>query len=252
MPKIHDRSRLRAILQRDPGWCVYAIGDLAPGYFERCDWYAAADALALVYRGSSPPVLFLAGDGPSVRDAIGEVPAAEYYLHVRESSLAALRERFRVETKLLWRMVLDAKRLPPEVRESAVRLSHADVPAIERLCADGAASRESPDFFFPEMVALGVFYGIRDGGELAAVAGTHLVAEAEGVAAIGNIYTRSDRRGRGYGSRATAAVVHELVGRRIGVIALNVRQHNEPAIRIYRRLGFEIHCELVEGVARSG
>ena len=43
-------------------------------------------------------------------------------------------------------------------------------------------------------------------GALVAVAGTHLVSDTYGVAAIGNVFTHPDYRGRGYATLATGAV----------------------------------------------
>jgi len=81
------------------------------------------------------------------------------------------------------------------------------------------------------------------------VAGTHLVAPEEGVAAIGNVYTRPECRGRGLATRLTGAVAAELVRRGIPLVALNVCPENLPAMRAYRRLGFFKYCEFVEGLA---
>ena len=60
------------------------------------------------------------------------------------------------------------------------RLSASDVPALQKLYADGEASGESPDFFFPSMVTDGVFHGIYEDTAIVAVAGTRLVARDEG------------------------------------------------------------------------
>lgn len=99
------------------------------------------------------------------------------------------------------------------------------------------------------MIEDGVFFGIREGEELVAVAGTHLVAPAEGVGAVGNIYTRRDRRGRGLAARATTAVANELLRRNVRTVALNVSKKNATAIRLYERLGFEKYCLFLEGLA---
>ena len=82
-----------------------------------------------------------------------------------------------------------------------------------------------------------------------AAAGTHLVAPLESVAAVGNIYTRRDRRGRGLGTAVTAAVTAELRRRGVRTIGLNVNQRNATAIGLYERLGFVRYCAFVEGVA---
>jgi predicted GNAT family acetyltransferase len=71
------------------------------------------------------------------------------------------------------------------------------------------------------------------------------------VAAIGNVYTRRDRRGRGLSGCLTSAVAAEILRLRIPVVGLNVSQRNSAAIRVYERLGFAAHCEFVEGPAVS-
>jgi ribosomal protein S18 acetylase RimI-like enzyme len=97
------------------------------------------------------------------------------------------------------------------------------------------------------MVTDGVFFGVSKGEDLIAAAGTHLMSREEGAAAIGNVYVRRDRRGRGLGRAVTAAVLHELAG--IETIGLNVRADNDAAIRVYESLGFVRHCDFREGLA---
>ena len=121
------------------------------------------------------------------------------------------------------------------------------MPALQALYADGQSSGESPDFFFPSMVADGVFHGIYEGTSLVAAAGTHLLARGEGIAALGNVYTRRDRRGRGLGRLATSAVLGELAG--VETIGLNVRADNDAALHLYESLGFARHCQFYEALA---
>jgi predicted GNAT family acetyltransferase len=132
-----------------------------------------------------------------------------------------------------------------------VRLSVADYPALLRLHADGEPAGEAPDFFSPDMVEQGIFYGIFEGDELAATAGTHLVVPSEGVAAVGSVYTRRDRRGRGLAAQVIGSVTAELLRQMPSgaVIALNVRQDNGPALSVYQRLGYTFYCRFYEGLA---
>ncbi len=97
------------------------------------------------------------------------------------------------------------------------------------------------------MVSDGVFFGVCEGPSLVAAAGTHLLSREEGAAAIGNVYTRRDRRGRGFGRGVTGAVLDALAG--IETIGLNVRADNEAALRLYESLGFVRHCEFYEALA---
>lgn len=124
-------------------------------------------------------------------------------LQVREDTLRILEERYELgPLKAMSRMVLR----PPEFRSmdsaGARRLSMAALDRIQRLYADGAVDGTSPDYFFPAMLEEGVFFGVFENEELVSAAGTHVAAIDEGIAAVGNIYTRRDRRGRGYGGAA--------------------------------------------------
>ena len=255
MPRLRDPAAIRSILSTDPGWSVYALGDLAPAFYEHCSWFQPPDgapALALLYGAFTTPVLFTIGDPAGIAATLAEIgnePAL--YLHVRPEIVAVLSTRYRiVELKEMLRMVLDPRAYRPTPAEDAVRLGPADLDALQHLYADGNEAGEAPDFFFPSMLEDGVFYGIREAGELVAAAGTHLAVPSEGVAAVGNVYTRRDRRGRGLAARTTTAVVNDLIEMDLRTIALNVSRKNEAAIRVYERLGFQRYCEYYEGLAR--
>jgi GNAT superfamily N-acetyltransferase len=85
------------------------------------------------------------------------------------------------------------------------------VPAVTALFAHGGAF--TPDAFAAHQVESGVFYGVEDAtGALAAVGGTHIVDYTRGLAAIGNMYTRPDCRGRGFASAVLAAIVASSAG----------------------------------------
>ena len=253
MPPAADPAAVRRILETDRPWAVYALADLAPEYRAHAEWRLAAagrPALLLIYRGFETPVLFAQGAAADLQPLLaGIADEPRFYLSVWPEIPALLRARgsqVRGE-KRMWRMLLDARRFPSGGRH-AVRLGPADAVALARLYADGAPAGEAPPFFHAGMLGSGVYYGIRQQGELIAAAGTHVLAPEESVAAIGNVYTRRDRRGRGLGSRVTAAVAAELLARGLPTIALNVEAAN-PAIRIYERLGFARYCEYREGIA---
>jgi ribosomal protein S18 acetylase RimI-like enzyme len=253
MPPVSDPLIIRALLETDRRWSIYPMGDLAPGLFEYSEWFRAADgerALVLIFRGFQTPVLFALGEAEAVRPVLAEaVGDPELFIHVRPEIVLLLRERYRVPiVDPMWRMILE----PSEFKltgTGAVRLKPSDLPALERLYGDGEPLGEAPGFFSPSMLEQGVYCGIREGDELASAAGTHVLAPPEGVAAIGNVYTRRDRRGRGLAAQATGAVAAELLRRGIGTIALNVDQRNGAAYRVYERLGFRRYCEFREGLA---
>jgi GNAT superfamily N-acetyltransferase len=255
MPRITDPSEIRTLLETDRGWSAYALGDLSPDLMRHCDWFRAPsspNALALIFRAFQPPVLFTLGAAEGLRWLLGEMEAeAEFYLSVRPEALELVKQRWLVvHEKAMWRMLLDPLRFRPTAGQ-AERLGPADVLALQRLYADGEATGEAPGFFTPEMLREGIYFGTREGSELTAAAGTHLVVPAEGVAAIGNVYTRRDRRGRGLGATVTSAVVTELLRFKLSTVALNVAQENEGASHLYEGLGFVRYVPFYEGLARK-
>jgi len=84
---------------------------------------------------------------------------------------------------------------------------------------------------------------------LIAIAGTHVVSRATSVGALGNVYTRRDRRRRGLALEVASAVTAELVRSGISTIVLNIIATNTPARRVYERIGFGDYCEFYEGAA---
>ncbi len=239
-------EQLRAILRKDPAWSAYALGDLDARWFLHCDWHVADGSLVLIVRAFDPPILFAIGDVPTCLRLIPGEP--RYGLQVRPDLGRALGEQYRFLPKPMARMALDIARFPG-AQGAAERLRARHVPEIQELYRDGVTRGESPDFFFEAMVEEGVFYGVREAGALAAVAGTHLVSAQESVAAVGNVYTRLRSRGRGFARQATAAVVADLLASGIRDIVLNVAAGNKIATHLYQTLGFRCACAFFEGYA---
>jgi ribosomal protein S18 acetylase RimI-like enzyme len=240
MPRLTDKNEIRNRLRRDPAWSVYALGDLGPLMFPKTLWFVPD--LTLVVQDFGTAILFAMGSG-SVREAL-ECVAGPVLLQVQRDALDEVARHAAVSSpRLMWRMTWTGDRVA-SASAATSRLEAGDVPALQTLYADGESSGESPDFFFPSMVANGVFHGIYEGPALVAAAGTHLLAREEGAAAIGNVYTRHDRRGRGLGRLVTTAVLGELAS--VETIGLNVRADNDAALHLYESLGFVRHCEFYE------
>jgi ribosomal protein S18 acetylase RimI-like enzyme len=242
MPRLFDPNHIRAILRRDPAWCVYALGDLSPQMFGKTHWFTPDLTMVLHDYGTS--ILFAMGTG-SIGEALDHV-TWPVHLQVQQDGLEEVASRANVtNVKQMIRMAWIGESTAQSDR--VTRLGAQDVSALERLYADGESTGESPDFFHASMVTSGVFFGAYEGDALVAAAGTHLVAREEGAAAVGNIYTRRDRRGRGMGRIVTSAVLGALSG--IETIGLNVRADNDAAIHLYESLGFERYCQFYEALA---
>ena len=242
MPPLTDKDQIRAILRRNPRWCVYALGDLTPRMFEKCQWFTPDLTMVLHDYGTS--ILFADGAG-SIREALDHV-TWPVHLQVQPDALDEVARHATVTSeKVMLRMAWAGG--STRVSDRVTRLGVTDVTAIERLYADGESTGESPDFFYASMVTDGVFFGVYSATTWSLAAGTHLLSRDEGAAAIGNVYVRRDRRGRGLGRAVTTAVRQRLAG--IETVGLNVRADNDAAIRVYESLGFSRHCQFCEGLA---
>jgi predicted GNAT family acetyltransferase len=122
----------------------------------------------------------------------------------------------------------------------AARLLPAEIGDLNRLYNLGFTA-----WLPAAAIAQGVYYGIRIGGRLVAAAGTHVVSPDARLAAVGNVMTHRDYRGRGYAKVTTSAVTQELL-RSCDQVILNVRSDNPPALAAYRRLGYREHVRFDE------
>ncbi len=227
-------AEAHAAFATDRLWCGYAIADLDPPF-------RAYTSVAVARRGTDtaaclvlrhPAFAALVPHGPAegllalLRRI--DLPRA-VHLFARDEHLAPLRRHFdySAPTPML-RMAVDAESFRP-VTGGAARLTPEDLPALLDVY-----SAYSGNAFQADLVAAG---------------GTQVTSTRYGIAAVGNIYTRPEARGRGLASAVTRAVVAELLGGFCRNAILNVAAANEPAIRVYTRLGFRTHCRHYEGAA---
>ena len=277
MPDRHEPIwAVRDILSQDPVWAAYAIADLRPDLAHYCRWMVAPDAsgLALLFTGLQPPILLSAGTPGGVAAALNDAELPdEVFLSIRTSHLPAVRRHYpRINRHDMLRMALAPGQNVSAPLMPAVPLSSADEHRLQTLYQHGGEF--APDAFTVSQLHDGYFFGIEDeNGALAAAGGTHIAFRLDslpspspqeghrqkadsidrilshGVAAIGNIYTRPDCRGRRFGSAVTARVVQALQADGYGLIVLNVSERNLVARSIYEKLGFVTHCPFVEGRA---
>ena len=131
------------------------------------------------------------------------------------------------ERRCMVRMLLEAGNRASVTSNRSVRLGPIDLEQVQRLYAE-----DPPAFFLPAQLTDGVYFGVREGADLIAIAGTPSVSpRAASVAALGNVYTRRDRRRRGLALELASAVTAELVATGITTIVLNIVATNTPARR---------------------
>lgn len=249
-----DEPALMALLRTSPIDVAYMLGDLDVPYAEHCRWYAVDDGrlggVLLHYNGLSMPTVLTHGSAIDVEALLlatnTDLPR-RFYGHFHPEHRAAFEAFFDLGTpRPMKRMGLARAAYHRQGDFAEVEpLSHRDTGAIMRLY------QHYPDNFFePAQLDTGLYFGIRDGDELISVAGIHVLSERHDIAAIGNIVTHSGHRGRGLATRCVGRLLDALF-HKVGAVALNVQEGNEPAIRCYRKFGFADRYDFWEGVAQA-
>ena len=100
--------------------------------------------------------------------------------------------------------------------------------ALVELTKPGPFSKRTPE--------LGSYLGIREAGQLVAMAGERL--KPYGHTEISAVCTHPDYRGRGYASSLISVLI-ERIKKRNEIPFLHVRTENVGAIRVYEKLGFK-------------
>jgi RimJ/RimL family protein N-acetyltransferase len=251
-----DRTLLRDFLERDRLYAAYAICDLDEREFGRTRWGVAREAgeaiaVVLEYGGYAPQPVFVMGDTAGIAAILREVirPKAAYLAGLPEH-LPALEGLYTFEAGApMVRMWVDRpsfRPYPGEVR----RILPIEAGDLNRLYQLGFTA------WLPSTALTeGVYYGVWVSGRLVAAAGTHVISREARLAAVGNVLTHVDYRGRGYATAVTGAVTAELL-RTCDQVVLNVRSDNPPALAAYRRLGYREHIRfeerLVQRVRQEG
>jgi ribosomal protein S18 acetylase RimI-like enzyme len=245
-----DRTMLRTFLERDRLRAAYAICDLDEKEFGRTRWGVATQdgapiTVVLEYTGLTPQPLFVMGDADGAAAVVSDVIRPRLvYLAAEAEHLPALERHYRIDPgPPMLRMWVDRSSFKP-VSGVALRLLPSEIGDLNRLYGLGFTAWLPAD-----AIASGVYYGIRLRGRLVAAAGTHVISPSSGLAAVGNVMTHPDHRGRGYAKLTTSAVTQHLL-RTCEQVVLNVRSDNPPAIAAYRALGYRIHCRFEERLAR--
>ena len=133
---------------------------------------------------------------------------------------------------------------PPPARPSHVirKLTAADVPemlALTRLTEPGP--------FLSRTIELGSYYGIHASGSLVAMAGERL--RLTSFTEVSAVCTHPRFRGRGYGNALMSTVISGIMDRGETPF-LHVKADN-PAIALYRKLGFQIRAQLYLAVIQQ-
>lgn len=113
------------------------------------------------------------------------------------------------------------------------RLGIADVPAMIEL-----ATLTEPGPFRERTIELGNYYGIFEGDRLLAMAGQRM--RVPGFVEVSAVCTHPDARGRGYAGILMSEVMRDIIAE--GATPFLHALAENPAIRLYEKLGFTHRC----------
>ena len=258
---LRDRERIRLLLEPEPAYSAYALGQLEPELFSQSEWWLAQadgrEALLMHSRGGLGNALVTFGDSLALQALFSLHPGpVQTFATFRVDHREALRQFFALaHDKPMLRMMVtaDSFAVPAEEGEETAdgsevrRLSDSDIPAVDRLY-----SSEGNRFYYrARRIEEGVYFGVFSDQQLVAVAGTHAVCRENGIAVVGNVFTHPSHRNNHFALRATGAVTETLL-QTCQQAVLTVAPENTAAIRAYSRLGYREECELIEcGVTRK-
>ena len=129
---------------------------------------------------------------------------------------------------------------PPPAQ--VVELTASDSPEMVAL-----AAATEPGPFGPNSHLTGRWFGVRHRGRLVAMAGERI--RVEGFGEVSGVCVDPAARGRGLGAVVTLAAAHGIRERGDHPI-LHVRDGNDGAHRLYRRIGFEVRRTVEVAVLR--
>lgn len=143
--------------------------------------------------------------------------------------------------KLIEQMIHDGSEILPATGEH-VPLTSADVPEMEEL-----VELTKPGPFAPRTIVLGSYIGMRNGGQLVAMAGERM--RFDGFTEISAVCTHPDHRGRGHALRLVGALMQSILARGETPF-LHIYRDNISAAALYRKLGFRYRRSLTVTVLK--
>lgn len=240
MRRLSDPETIAPILNREWPWTGFALGDLEPEWMAHSEWVQAAGTLVLLFDGLSPRLLCPYGDNSGLNEILSSVHDERVWANIRPDDEAIFRKWYDAGRCVrMVRMYLDR---PAPATGVAQRLTPDDEPEIRELLKQGEWV-----LFLPGALAAGHYYGVRIGGRLAAIAGTHLASVRYDTAAVGSVFTHPGYRGRGLATVCTSHVLASVAHQGITRVVLNVEEEKAGARRVYERLGFKTHCVYLDG-----
>lgn len=244
--RLHDKNRIEAFLRKNVYLHIYGIGDLDDFFWPDTVWYGwdekgEIQAIVLLYTASDYPTILALSEQQDIMlelvQSIFHVLPEQFYAHMSPEVAGAVERQCKTESHgKHYKMGLINKASLRDIDCSKViRLTENDLEDMLGLYKEGYPG----NWFNPRMIRTRQYFGMRLKNRLISIAGVHVHSEKYKVAALGNIVTHPDYRGRGFAKAVTTQLCQSLL-ERVDDIGLNVKAENAAAVAMYRKLGFEV------------
>jgi ribosomal protein S18 acetylase RimI-like enzyme len=245
---LHDKNEIELFLRQNVYLHIYSIGDLDDFFWPKTMWYALKEgeeiqAIVLLYAVSPFPTLLALSEDKDVLakllQSIFHLLPNRFYAHLSPGVENIFKKQYELQSHgKHYKMALNNRNktgLYDIDCSQVIHLSNADLQEIQKLYKVSYPG----NWFDPRMLETKQYFGIRVENKLVSIGGIHVYSEQYKVAALGNIATHPDYRGNGFGKCVTAKLCQSL-SKSVDHIGLNVKDDNEMAIAIYKKLGFEV------------
>lgn len=244
--RLHDKNRIESFLRKNVYLHIYGIGDLDDFFWPDTTWYGWEEkgeiqAIVLLYTASDDPTMLALSEQQDIMlelvQSIFHVLPERFYAHMSPEVAGAVERQYKTESHgKHFKMGLMNKASLREIdRSNVIRLTENDLEDMLVLYKEGYPG----NWFNPRMLRTRQYFGMRLKNRLVSIAGVHVYSEKYKVAALGNIVTHPDYRGRGFAKAVTATLCQSLF-EDVDNIGLNVKVANYAAIALYEQLGFKI------------
>jgi GNAT superfamily N-acetyltransferase len=243
---LHDKGAIEAVLRRRLFLHLYALGDLDDFFWPYTTWYGWQEGgrigeIVLVYTALSMPIILGLSHEPTgsmrqLLQSLGFLLPRRFYAHLSGDLAAVFNDEYEVQSY--------GRHHKMALTDLAALTAVTPTSPITHLTANDQARLEQfyqasypNNAFDPRMLATGHYYGVEVGGQLVCAGGVHVYSPRYRVAAVGNVTTHRDYRGRGLATDVGAHLCRALL-QTVDHIGLNVKADNQSAIAAYKRLGF--------------
>lgn len=257
--KITDKNILESHFRKNIPLNIYQLGDLDDFFFEYTEWFGLFETeennnpeeIALLYTGSELPVLlaFCVSETDQMKTLIENIKEDlpdEFYAHLSPGLKDVLLNDHDYEPGGRYLKMYLAEKFKEELLNLSAdknirRLNVTDLNDILKFY-----EKSYPDNWFDKrMLETGKYFGYFDNGDLAGISGIHVYSAEYRIAALGNITTDPDHKGKSVCTKVTATLCSDLF-KTVDVIGLNVSESNAAAIRCYEKIGFKVYGEFEE------